>query len=87
MLPELQYGIVGGIGGLIRASVGVRKAMLNDKPFKPWYFLVTVVNAVVIGAVLGLFVGTTNLLALTAGYAGTDLLEGLAKAAKIGKHL
>ena len=75
--------LIGGIGGLLRALVGVRKAMLKKKPFVLSYFAFTVITAAVIGAALGLVVGTTPLLALAVGYAGTDFLEGIAKAAKL----
>lgn len=75
--------IIGSIGGLLRALVGSRKAMLKKKPFVLSYFLFTVMTAAVIGAVLGFVVGTTPLLALAVGYAGTDFLEGIAKAARL----
>lgn len=79
----LEYAVLGGIGGLIRASVGLRKAILRKEPFNARYFLITVALAALIGIILGAVIATTNLLALIAGYAGTDLLEGLAKSAKI----
>lgn len=81
--PTIYFGIIGGLGGLIRAAVGARKAYLRKKKFKLTYFLLTVVGASIIGAIVGSVVGTNNLLALAAGYAGTDFLEGTAKSLKL----
>jgi len=78
-MTTLTFALLGGIGGLIRASIGLRKAMLRREHFSASYFFATVIIAALIGIILGASVGTTDLLALVAGYAGTDLLEGLAK--------
>jgi len=79
----LLFGILGGLGGLLRAAVGVRKAMLQKRKFVLNYFLMTVIGAVVIGVILGSVIGMNKAVALFAGYAGTDLLEGLAKSFRI----
>jgi len=79
----MQFGIIGGLGGLLRASVGARKAFLKKRKFKPNYFLATVIGAILIGMIVGATVGINNAVALFAGYAGTDLLEGLAKSFKL----
>ena len=81
--PTIMFGIIGGIGGLIRAIVGVRKAYLQKRKFVLNYFLVTVIGAILIGALLGSVIGINKAVALFAGYAGTDLLEGLAKSFKL----
>ena len=81
--PVVMFGIIGGIGGLLRAIIGARKAALKKRKFKMGYFLSTVVGAVIIGAILGSILGINNAVALFAGYAGTDLLEGLAKSFKL----
>ena len=81
--PTVVFGIIGALGGLLRACVGVRKAFLQHRKFVLKYFLVTVIGAGVIGAILGSVIGINKAVALFAGYAGTDLLEGLAKSFKI----
>lgn len=81
--PTVVFGIIGGLGGLLRAVIGVRKAHLQKRKFIPSYFFMTVVGAIIIGAILGSVIGINNAVALFAGYAGTDLLEGLAKSFKI----
>ena len=81
--PTIVFGVIGGLGGLLRAVVGVRKAMLQKRKFVLNYFLTTVIGAVVIGAILGSVIGMNKAVALFAGYAGTDLLEGLAKSFRI----
>lgn len=83
MDPTLTFGIIGALGGLLRAAVGVRKAMMQKRKFVSSYFLLTVLGAAVIGAILGSVIGMNNAVALFAGYAGTDLLEGLAKSFRL----
>ena len=78
-----MFGIIGGMGGLLRAIVGVRKAYLQKRKFVMNYFLITILGAVIIGIILGSVIGINKAVALFAGYAGTDLLEGLAKSFKI----
>ena len=79
----IQFGVIGGLGGVLRAIVGVRKSYLKKKKFKLNYFLATVIGAIIIGIIVGATVGVNNAVALFAGYAGTDLLEGLAKSFKL----
>ena len=81
--PAVYFGIIGALGGLIRAAVGVRKAFLQKRKFVLKYFLATVIGAGIIGAILGSVIGINKAVALFAGYAGTDLLEGLAKSFKL----
>ncbi len=81
--PTVLFAVIGATGGLLRAVVGVRKAFLQKKKFKLNYFLATVIGAGVIGAILGSTIGINKAVALFAGYAGTDLLEGLAKSFKL----
>lgn len=75
----INFALLGSLGGLIRASVGLRKAILRRRKFNAVYFFSTIALAAVIGMTLGLAVGTSYILALAAGYAGSDFLEGLAK--------
>jgi len=81
--PAVMFGLIGALGGFLRAIVGVRKAQLQKRKFVLKYFLITVIGAGVIGAILGSVIGINRSVALFAGYAGTDLLEGLAKSFKI----
>ena len=81
--PTVVFGIIGGLGGLLRACVGVRKTFLQKRKFVMNYFLMTVIGAVIIGIIVGSVIGINKAVALFAGYAGTDLLEGLAKSFKI----
>ncbi|HLF54487.1 MAG TPA: hypothetical protein VI612_02095 [Candidatus Nanoarchaeia archaeon] len=81
--PTVLFGIIGALGGFLRAVVGVRKAYLQKRKFKLNYFLVTVIGAAVIGAIVGSIIGINKAVALFSGYAGTDLLEGLAKSFKL----
>lgn len=85
MLDNLavQFAIIGGLGGLLRTVVGVRKAFLQKRKFVLKYFLVTIIGAALIGALIGSVIGINKAVALFAGYAGTDLLEGLAKSFKL----
>ncbi|VVB81578.1 Uncharacterised protein [uncultured archaeon] len=81
--PAIMFGLIGALGGLLRAVIGVRKATLQKRKFVLKYFLITVLGAAIIGAILGSIIGINKAVALFAGYAGTDLLEGLAKSFKI----
>ena len=81
--PAVMFAIIGALGGLLRAAVGVKKAMVEKRKFVTNYFVLTIVGSAVIGAVLGSVIGMNNAVALFAGYAGTDLLEGLAKSFKL----
>ncbi len=81
--PTVVFGLVGGLGGLLRAAVGARKAYLQKRKFVLKYFLATVIGAVIIGAILGSVIGINKAVALLAGYAGTDFLEGMAKSFKL----
>jgi hypothetical protein len=83
MNETLLFALVGAGGGLIRALIGVRKALLQKRKFMLGYFIFTIISAAVIGGIIGAVVGGNKILALAVGYAGTDLLEGLAKSVKI----
>ncbi len=76
----IQSAIFGFIGGITRALVGILKHK-NEK-FKWGKLLFTVIASGVIGVFTGLLITSDYKLTLLAGYAGTDLIEGLYKAAK-----
>lgn len=77
------FGLMGGLGGILRICVGLRKAQLQKRKFIPSYFLITLIISVFSGAILGSIIGTSKIVALLIGYAGTDLLESAAKSLKI----
>jgi hypothetical protein len=75
--------ILGGAGGLLRALVGLGKAIAAKRRIRWQYFGITVVIAVVIGLVLGTLVAVSKPIAFLAGYGGTDILEGIGKIIKV----
>lgn len=70
--------IFAGLGGLLRALVGLSKSLKRKEQFSLPYFSLTVFIACAIGLILTIYV-TEILLAFVIGYAGTDLLEGIRK--------
>jgi len=78
-------GLLGGIGGLTRGFIGLLKALsLRRKILWP-YYAITVIIAVVIGVFVGIIFDFDPRLSLLAGYAGTDILEGIYKSFKVQK--
>jgi len=77
----LLAGLFGFIGGLTRAFVGILKHRLPKKKdkFKPVELAFTIIASGIIGLFCGLLVATDFKLSLLAGYAGTDLIEGIYK--------
>ena len=78
-------GALGGIGGLTRGLVGLLKAISLRRKILWGYYCVTVLVAVVIGFFTGVIFNFDPKLSLLAGYAGTDILEGIYKSFKIDK--
>ena len=76
----LTMAIIGGLGGSLRALVGLGKALKKKEQLNASHFLLTMVISVIIGFVVGYIFTTDIRVALLAGYAGTDILEGLSKA-------
>ena len=76
--------IFGMIGGMARAFVGLLKYSIPKKQgkFKLGALLFTIIAAGFIGLFTGLLVATNYKLSLLAGYAGTDLIEGIYKIRK-----
>ncbi|MBU2496507.1 MAG: hypothetical protein KJ767_00410 [Nanoarchaeota archaeon] len=85
MFPYVLAGILGGIGGLTRGVVGLLKALSLRRRIIWSYWLITVVISVIIGVFTGLIFDYDPRLSLLAGYAGTDILEGLYKSFKTQK--
>ena len=78
-------GLLGGIGGLTRGIVGLLKALSVKRKILWFYYAITVVIAVVIGIFVGMIFDFDPRLSLLAGYAGTDILEGIYKSFKVQK--
>jgi len=77
--------LLGGIGGLTRGFVGLLKALSLRRKILWAYYAITVIIAVVIGIFVGIIFDFDPRLALLAGYAGTDILEGIYKSFKVDK--
>lgn len=75
-------GLFGGIGGFARSTVGLLKAMSQRRKIIWQYWLMTVLMAVVIGIFAGMLFSFDLRVSLLAGYAGTDVIEGLYKSLK-----
>jgi len=78
-------GLLGGIGGLTRGVVGLLKALSMRRRILWGYYVITVLVAVVIGIFTGIIFNFDTRLSLLAGYAGTDILEGIYKSFKVEK--
>jgi len=81
LLPAL----LGGIGGLTRGLVGLMKALSLRRKILWGYYAITVLIAVVLGVFTGLVFNFDYRLSLLAGYAGTDILEGIYKSFAVSK--
>jgi len=82
-MPELLIAALFGLfGGIARSTVGTMKALRRGKKFRLKYFLFTVIESGIIGIIVGLLYPGDPKIALAAGYAGTDVLEGFYKLRK-----
>jgi len=81
LLPAL----LGGVGGLTRGLVGLLKAISLRRKILWGYYAVTVLVAVIIGIFVGIIFNFDYRLSLLAGYAGTDILEGIYKSFQVQK--
>ncbi len=77
--------ILGGVGGLTRGFIGLLKALSLRRKIIWTYYAITVVIAFIIGIFTGLIFNFDYRLSLLAGYAGTDILEGIYKSFKVDK--
>ncbi|MFA5856801.1 MAG: hypothetical protein WC867_05555 [Candidatus Pacearchaeota archaeon] len=77
--------ILGGIGGLTRGFIGLLKALSLKRKILWGYYGITVLIAFVIGIFTGIVFNFDSRLSLLAGYAGTDILEGIYKSFKVDK--
>lgn len=85
MDPLYLAALLGGVGGLTRGFVGLLKALSLNRKILWTYYAITVVIAVVIGIFVGIIFNFDTRLSLLAGYAGTDILEGIYKSFQVQK--
>ena len=78
-------GLLGGIGGLTRGVVGLLKALSLRRRVLWGYYWITVFVAIIIGVFIGIIFDFDVRLSLLAGYAGTDILEGIYKSFAVSK--
>lgn len=81
ILPAL----LGGVGGLTRGFIGLLKALSLRRRILWAYYTITIVVAAVIGIFVGIIFNFDYRLSLLAGYAGTDILEGVYKSFAVQK--
>ena len=85
MEPIVFAGLLGGIGGLTRGIVGLLKALSIKRKILWNYYAITVAIAIIIGVFVGIIFDFDPRLSLLAGYAGTDILEGIYKSFAVQK--
>ena len=75
----------GAVGGIVRGLVGISKNLsTNGGTIRPMRLLFSVLVALIAGAVAGVLTENNWQVALLAGYAGSDLLEGMYKTKMLG---
>ena len=77
--------ILGGVGGLTRGVVGLLKSLSLTRRILWNYYIITVVIAMIIGVFVGIIFNFDVRLSLLAGYAGTDIIEGVYKSFAVQK--
>jgi len=85
LVTTITSAVLGGIGGLTRGFVGLLKALSLKRKILWNYYLITVLIAVIIGVFVGIIFSFDYRLSLLAGYAGTDILEGIYKSFAVQK--
>ena len=83
--PLFTAALLGGIGGLTRGIVGLFKALSLRRRILWGYYIITVLIALIIGVFVGIIFDFDPRLSLLAGYAGTDILEGIYKSFAVQK--
>ncbi len=85
-LNNLIYpALLGGVGGLTRGFIGLLKALSLRRKILWGYYAITVLVALVIGIFTGIIFSFDYRLSLLAGYAGTDIIEGIYKSFAVQK--
>jgi fluoride ion exporter CrcB/FEX len=84
MMNTLMLIIFGLFGGIIRSVVGLfkHKVFTGKERFNSKKFWFTIILSGMIGAFCALLTISDYRIALLAGYAGTDLIQGLYKMTK-----
>ena len=77
--------VLGGVGGLTRGLIGLLKALSLRRRIIWGYYAITVIVAAIIGVFIGVVFNFDYRLSLLAGYAGTDVLEGIYKSFQVQK--
>lgn len=85
MDPIIASTLLGALGGLTRGVIGLLKAMSLKRRILWLYWVITVAIAMIIGAFVGIVFDFDYRLSLLAGYAGTDILEGIYKSFNVQK--
>ena len=85
MQQVILPAVLGGVGGLTRGFIGLLKALSLRRRILWRYYAITVIVAAVIGAFIGMIFNFDYRLSLLAGYAGTDILEGIYKSFAVQK--
>ncbi len=85
MEEVMLAGLLGGVGGLTRGFVGLLKALSLRRRILWGYYAITVLIALIIGIFTGIVFNFDPRLSLLAGYAGTDIIEGIYKSFKVEK--
>ncbi|HVY01399.1 MAG TPA: hypothetical protein VHA12_01395 [Candidatus Nanoarchaeia archaeon] len=79
----------GCLGGFIRSIIGIFKAKTRQEKIKIGYIFRTIRFSAISGTFMGAIFSFNPIISFTAGYAGSDILEGLVasfKRTKIGKE-
>jgi len=85
MDSTIASGLLGLLGGSVRVLLGIMKSATLKRKIVWNYALVTMLSSGIIGALLGIIFNFDYRLAALAGYAGTDILEGIYKSFKVEK--
>lgn len=89
MKTTVAAAIFGCIGGLTRSTIGIFKARARGDKIKIGYIFRTIRLSAVSGTFMGAVFSFNPLASFIAGYAGSDILEGVVasfKRTKIGKE-
>ncbi|MBM3199973.1 hypothetical protein FJZ53_03460 [Candidatus Woesearchaeota archaeon] len=81
----LAAGLIGGLGGLTRGTVGLIKAVSLKRRVLWNYWVLTAITAIIIGMFTGAVLSSNPKVSLLAGYAGTDILDGVYKSFRAKK--
>ena len=81
----LVPALMGIVGGATRGVVGLLKALSLKRKILWSYYLITLLVAMIIGMFTGIIFNFDYRLSLLAGYAGTDIIEGVYKSFAVEK--